>query len=57
MTQARRVDASDAEIVANKRAVDRYNQRRNDAVEAIDERLLARWHAIIRFGGGAISER
>jgi hypothetical protein len=55
--QARRADASDAEIVANKRAIDRYNQRRNDAVEAIDERLLARWLAITRFGGGAISER
>lgn len=39
---ARRRDVPDAEIVANKRAIDRYNQLRNDAIERIDETLLAR---------------
>ena len=38
--QARRTRVSDAQIVANKRAIDRYNQARNDAVERIDEVLL-----------------
>ncbi|MFP5405512.1 MAG: DUF4254 domain-containing protein [Gammaproteobacteria bacterium] len=38
--QARRTDVPDASIVQNKRAIDRYNQQRNDAIEAIDECLL-----------------
>lgn len=37
---ARRTKAADAEIVANKRAIDGFNQRRNDATERVDEILL-----------------
>lgn len=37
---ARRTKVSDAEIAANKRAIDRFNQARNDATERVDELLL-----------------
>lgn len=37
---ARRTTVADAEIAANKRAIDGYNQARNDATERVDETLL-----------------
>lgn len=37
---ARRRNVPDAEIAANKRAIDGYNQKRNDAIERLDEELL-----------------
>ena len=40
--QARRMDVSDSAIAANKRAIDRYNQGRQDAIERVDESLLQR---------------
>jgi len=37
---ARRRDVPDAEIASNKRAIDAHNQKRNNAIEKIDEALL-----------------
>jgi len=37
---ARRQRAPDSEIAGNKRAIDKHNQQRNDAIERIDEVLL-----------------
>ena len=48
---ARRRDVPDAAIAANKRAIDGYNQRRNDAIERIDEALLERLAAVVPDAG------
>jgi hypothetical protein len=37
---ARRRNVPDADIASNKRAIDAHNQKRNDAIERIDEALL-----------------
>lgn len=43
---ARRKSVPDSEIAANKRAIDGYNQKRNDAIESIDDLLLQRLSSI-----------
>ena len=43
---ARRRHVGDAEIAKNKRAIDGYNQKRNDAIERIDEQLLNLFSAV-----------
>src|SRR3954449_12432070 len=37
---ARRRNVPDSDIASNKRAIDSHNQKRNDAIERIDEELL-----------------
>jgi RNase H-fold protein (predicted Holliday junction resolvase) len=52
---ARRKNVPDAAIVANKRAIDGYNQKRNDATEKIDEVLLSRLAAVTPATGARLS--
>jgi hypothetical protein len=44
--QARRRDVHDSEIAKNKRAIDHFNQERNNAIEEIDETLLTMLAAV-----------
>lgn len=44
--EARRADAGNAHVAVVKRAIDRWNQRRNDLIERIDESALALLPAI-----------
>lgn len=53
--RARRVDVPAADIAAGKRLIDRYNQRRNDAVEALDEALLAELAGVTALPGARMS--
>jgi len=48
---ARRNDVDPAEIVKNKRAIDQYNQIRNDAIEKIDEVILRKLESVILIDG------
>ena len=45
---ARRRQVSDSEIAGNKRAIDGYNQKRNDAIERIDVEFLGVLDAVTR---------
>lgn len=45
---ARRANVADAEIAANKRAIDRFNQNRNDATEVVDELILSALASVAR---------
>lgn len=45
--EARRLDAGDDHIAAQKRAIDHINQQRQDLIERLDEALIAAWPWVI----------
>jgi hypothetical protein len=49
---ARRTRVADAEIAGNKRAIDRFNQARNDSTERVDEILLVELGLVDRTSAG-----
>ena len=53
--RARRLDVPPAEIAAGQRLIDRYDRKRNDAVESIDKVLLAGLHHVVRRPGARLS--
>lgn len=53
--KARRTDVADREIVRCKRSIDALNQRRNDAVEALDDAILAELDQLGVEPGGRLS--
>lgn len=53
--RARRTDVDPAEVAASKRLIDRHNQSRNDAVEAIDEEILQMLAQSMRSPGARLS--
>lgn len=53
--RARRTDVDPAEVAASKRLIDRHNQLRNDAVEAIDEVILQMLGNVMRSPGARLS--
>jgi hypothetical protein len=55
--RARRVDASPADIAAGKRLIDRYDRKRKDALEALDERLLGELDQVRRQPGARLSSQ
>jgi hypothetical protein len=48
---ARRKDVADSEIAANKRAIDGFNQKRNDAIERMDEVILSAFADVMQRPG------
>jgi hypothetical protein len=53
--RARRLDVPPAEIAAGQRLIDRYDRKRNDAVESIDKVLVAGLHHVVRRPGARLS--
>ena len=53
--RARRLDVPPAEVAAGQRLIDRYDRKRNDAVESIDKVLLAGLHHVARRPGARLA--